>query len=310
MDTDIMWGLSVSLSVSRFIVGFLFLFVASIMDLKTRRIPNELWMIMSGFAVVLLFLELFTRGVSWEFYLIFIPIAVLLAEAFIDRPPLYKDGNINFPMIGWFALPIASLIFQIYTLHEKLFFWSLMTIPIIMAVVFGLYFFYIIYGGADAKALIVIALLVPLYPHIPYLTHMAGSELLLDLMQIFFPFTLVVMLNASLLSLSLPVSFIFKNIGKGDIRFPEMVFGYRKKVDEIQDSFAWPMEYYDDGEHVVEKLSLRPKKDPEEAIQSLKDHDVKTAWVKPKIPFIVFIFLGFVLSFIIGNPMIYIVKIF
>ncbi len=305
-----MWDISVSLSISRFIVGFLFLFVASVMDLKTRRIPNELWMIMSGFASVLLFLELFTRGVSWEFYLIFVPIAVLLAEAFIDRPPIYKDGNINFIMIPYFAVPIGTLIFQIYTLIGKMFFWSLLTIPIIMIIVFILYFFYVIYGGADAKALIVIALLVPLYPHIPYLTHMAGSEFLLDLMQIFFPFTFVVMLNPSLLSLSLPISYVIKNAVKGDVKFPEMVLEYRKKVDEIEDSFAWPMEYYDDGEHVVEKLSLRPKKDPEEAIQSLKDHDVETAWVKPKIPFIVFIFLGFVLSFIIGNPMIYIVKLF
>ena len=298
------------LSLSRFLVGFLFLFVASTMDLKTRRVPNELWMIMAGVASVLLFLELFIREVRWEFYLIFIPIAVLLAEAFVDRPPIYKDGKINFIMIGWFALPIATVIFQINILQGKMFFWSLMTIPILMVVVFVLYFFYIIYGGADAKALIVIALLVPLYPHVPYLTHMAGSELLLDLMQIFFPFTLVVMLNASLLSLALPISFIFKNISKGDMKFPEMIFGYRKKVDKIEDSFAWPMEYYDDGEHVVEKLSLRPKVDPEEAIQSLKDHGVKNAWVKPKIPFIVFIFLGFVLSFIIGNPMIYLAKLF
>ncbi|MFW5904401.1 MAG: A24 family peptidase C-terminal domain-containing protein [Thermoplasmatota archaeon] len=310
MDTDIMWDLSASLSVSRFIVGILFLFVASVMDLRTRRIPNKLWMIMSGFAAALLFIQLFTKGVRWEFYLIFVPISVLLAEAFVDRPPIFKDGSINFIMIPYIVVPITTVAFQIYILKERLFFWSMMTIPIIMLVVFILYFFYIIYGGADAKALIVIALLVPLYPHVPYLTHMAGSELLLELMQIFFPFTLVVMLNASMLSLSLPISYIIKNILRKDIKFPEMVFGYRKNVDEIEDSFVWPMEYYQEGEHMVERLSLRPKVDPEEAIQSLKDNDVEIAWVKPKIPFIVFIFLGFVLSFIIGNPMIYIVKLF
>lgn len=305
-----MWDLSASLSVSRFIVGILFLFVASVMDLRTRRIPNELWMIMSGFAAGLLFIQLFMKGVTWEFYLIFVPIGVLLAEAFVERPPIIKDRNVNFVMIPYIVVPIVTIVFQIYTLSGNLFFWSMMTIPIIMLIVFVLYYFYIIYGGADAKALIVIALLVPLYPHVPYLTHMAGSELLLDLMQIYFPFTLVVMLNASVLSLSLLISYIVRNIIRKDLKFPEMVFGYRKKVDEIEDSFVWPMEYYDEGEHVVEKLSLRPKKDPEEAIQSLKDHDVDAAWVKPKIPFIVFIFLGFVLSFVIGNPMIYIVKLF
>ncbi len=289
-------------SAARLIVGFLFLLIGSIKDLKTRRVPNELWIVMGSIAMAILFVELLYMDVSWTHFLIFIPISVLFSEAFIDRPPIYEQGRPNVLVLGWLMLPLIVFVYMLNLLAESLVFWSLAMIPAIMVFAFAMYFFYIIHGGADAKAIITLAILVPFYPSIPYITHRAVSEEVIPLMQAFFPFTLVILLNSSLIVLVFPVSYLFINLFKGDINFPLMFFGYKKKIDELEDSFVWPMQYYDGGEL---KTELFPRTRSEKKIKSLKERDVRTAWATPKIPFIVPMFVGFLISFLIGNPLMY-----
>ncbi len=284
---------------ARFIVGLLFLLIASIKDLKTRRVPNELWIVMGSIAMGILFVELLLMDVSWMHFLIFIPIGVLFSEAFIDRPPIYKEGKLNFLVLGWLMLPIIVFTYMLNVLAGSLTFWALAMIPAIMLFAFGMYFFYIIHGGADAKAIITLAVLVPFYPDLPYITHRAISQELIPLTEAFFPFTLVILLNSSLIVLVFPISYFVINLLKGDIDLPLMFFGYKKKVEDIEDSFVWPMEFYEDGEL---KTELFPRSGSEEKIESLRKKKVKTAWSTPKLPFIVPMFGGFLISFFIGNP--------
>lgn len=290
-------------SAARFIIGLLFLLVASIKDIKTRRVPNELWIVMGSIAIGILFIELLVRDVSWMHFLIFIPIGVLFSEAFIDRPPIYAEGKLNFLILGWLMLPIVVFAYMVNVLAGSLIFWSLAMVPAIMLFAFVMYFFYIIYGGADAKAIITLSILVPFYPTIPYITHSAVSNDMFRLVQAFYPFTLVILLNSSLVLLALPISYFVINLSKGDMAFPLMFFGYKKKVEDIEDSFVWPMEYYEDGEL---KTELLPRSRLEEKTESLKEKNVEIAWTTPKIPFIVPMFVGFLISFLIGNPLWYV----
>lgn len=289
-------------SAARFIVGFLFLLVASIRDLKTRKVPNELWIVMGFIAMTILFVELIFKDVSWVHFLIFIPVGVLFSEAFIDRPPIYREGKLNFLVLGWLILPLAVFVYMLNVLSDSMIFWSLAMIPAIMLFAFVMYFFYIIYGGADAKAIITLAILVPFYPTIPHLTHRIISEDKIELLQAFFPFTLVILLNSSLIVLVFPISYFFINLFKGDIDIPLMFFGYKKKVDEIEDSFVWPMQYYEENEL---KTELFPRTRSDEKIASLKEKNIRTTWATPKVPFIVPMFVGFLISFLIGNPLMY-----
>ncbi len=289
-------------SLLRLLVGSSFMFVAAAKDIKTRRVPNELWMVMSTIAGIILAVQLFLKGVGWRYYLIYVPIMSIMVEAFVERPPLYTEEEVNYYMIGWFALPFVVFGYQIYSLGGQRFFWSLATIPIVMVIAILLYFFRILYGGADAKAVIVLAMLVPFYPTIPNLTLMGSSGPLLNVMEIFFPFTLIVLLNSSLLMVFLPIAFVTINLINGDHSFPEIFFGYRKKLEEIPDSFVWPMEYYEDGEL---KTELMPRGSSDERIESLKESGKEKFWVTPKLPFIVPMAAGFVISFVIGNPVMY-----
>ncbi len=291
------------ISIARFIVGFFFLSIAAFMDVKTRRVTDKLWILMAAVAVLLLSLQLMMEGAGWRYYLIFIPISVLLSEAFMDVPELYGDKGINPMVIVWFSLPIITVIYQIHTIGNDIFFWSLFAVPVMMLFVFVLYYFAILYGGADAKAILVLAILVPFYPNIPGFTHTGLTSQQIPFMQIMFPFTLIVLLNASLIILFMLPVYLIINLKNKDRGFPQMLFGYRMNIEDISESFVWPMERYDaDGERTIK---LFPRGNTEEVIEALRRGGIKRVWVTPKIPFIVPICIGFVISFFMGNPISY-----
>jgi len=293
------------LSLVRLIIGAIFLFVASLSDLKSRRVPDELWITMGFIAMGILGAELLLiREVNWKYFLIFIPICVVFLEAFIERPPLYSEGKLNPIVLGWLTLPLLVFIYMVNVFGTDLLFWSLAMILAVMLFSFILYFFYILHGGADAKAVITLAILLPFYPDIPRLTNWAISPEVATGMEIFFPFTLIILLNASLIMLIFPVIHFFFNLYNRDIDVPKMFFGYKKKVSDVEDSFVWPMQYYEDG---ILKTELLPKSGTDERIRSLKDHGIEMVWVTPKIPFIVPIFVGFIISFLIGNPILHLI---
>jgi len=294
--------LSIDLSIIRFVICFIFLGVAVISDVRTRKVPNKLWMVMAPIAASILALDLYQRGVSWRHYLIFIPIAFLFVEALIERPPIVYKGKINPLVFGWFILPVLVIIYMIYSIRSSMLLWSLMSVIVMMCLAFVLYYFAILYGGADAKAVVVLAVLFPFYPEIRGLTHWAGDAVLLDFMEIFFPFTFVILLNAAILTLFLSLYYLTMNLKNADIGFPQMFFGYKMKVDKIEDSFVWPMEYYEDER---KRMKLFPKGLNERALESLKDRDINRAWVSPKVPFLVPMFFGFLLGYIMGNPLLH-----
>lgn len=290
------------LSVIRFIICFVFLGVAVVSDLKTRKVSNKLWLVMAPIAVVVLMMDLYLRGVDWRYYLILIPIGFLLVEALIERPPVFSKGKMNLSVLIWFLVPVITLIYMLYSIEGTMLLWSMLSILVMMGAAFVFYYFAIIYGGADAKAVVVLAVLFPFYPDIQGITSWGGDPAMLEFMEVFFPFTFVILLNAAILALILPVYYVFKNLKDGDLELPQMFFGYKHQVDEIEDSFVWPMEYYVGNKR---KIKLFPRGMTDDKLDSLKERGVEKAWVTPKIPFLVFIFLGYLMSYMIGNPTLY-----
>lgn len=225
----------VLLDTIRFIAGVLILSYASYTDIRTRRAPNILWLILGGIGAVLLLIEFF------------------LTEGFGDQ--------------------IIYLIF----------------IPIIIGIVYVFFQLRLIFGGADAKAIMAIAILVPFQPLF------YGYPLYDSIM----PFSWVIFSNSIVIFLFVPLSLFVYNLFKRNIRFPHCFLGYRTSLAKAKDKFVWPLEHIVDGH---KHFSYVPHSfESEDMYAAFEDAGYKHIWVTPKVPFMIPLLIGFFCSFLIGD---------
>ncbi len=223
------------LDIARLVVGTTILSYASYTDIKTRRASNMLWVIMGSVGAILLVIQYLTVPAAFDniFYLIFIPIMIVLMYIF----------------------------FQLR----------------------------LIFGGADAKAIMALAILVPLEP----------SIFEFPLLSSFMPFSWVILSNSVLLFLLIPVSLLIFNIARRNIEFPYCLLGYKLSVEKAKERFVWPLEKIVDGKR---KFSYMPKEfDVEDDLETFEKNGIMEIWVTPKIPFMIPLLAGFLCSFILGD---------
>lgn len=172
-------------------------------------------------------------------------------------------------------------------------------IPIIMAVAYGLWYFYLIAGGADAKALMMLAVLLPF----PIDVALGQRVFPIWAPVIAYPPTVVVFANSLLVFLAFPVAYFLLNALRGDLRFPLMFLGYRTSLERAEQGFVWVAERvaHDDS---VETLLFASKLDPEAQaanLERLRAIGRDRVWVTPKIPYMVPLLGGFVAAFFLGD---------
>ncbi len=290
-----------SIGIVRVIIGVVFLCYASYSDLKTRKVKNEVWLVMGFVGIIILIIQMLYNGIAWEYYLIFIPVGILFSSMFFDQEPLYdsEEKKFNIKIFGLYVLAIIALLYQFSTLYNETLFYQLLTIPALIVFFFLLYQVGAIHGGADAKALMTLAILTPFYPNIlDFPLIQFSSERVAEAMEIFFPFAFLVLMNSVLFVVWAFLAFFIFNAARRDFGFPEMILGYRMDITEVEKKFVWPMERMVDDERV---MVLFPKKNDENSLKKLKGASVSRIWVTPKIPFIVFLTAGFIISVFLGN---------
>lgn len=274
---------------------------ASYNDLKSRTVKNIVWVVMGGIGALLLLFQLLLDGKPTEYYLIFIPIGVFFGAALIEHDPLvdFEKRTINVKVLALYALALMVLFYQIYSYRGDLYLLRLLGIPTLIIFFHLLYQSYVIQGGADAKALMAIAILTPVYPRIYNLPLIEiGSEKMMEVLEVSFPFALLVLMNSVLFIVWIFLAFFIYNCVKGDSKFPEALLGYRMGIDEVASKHVWLMEKVVDGNRV---LVLFPKRSSKEELEALKRMGAKKVWVTPKIPFMVPLTFGFAISIIFGN---------
>lgn len=156
----------------------------------------------------------------------------------------------------------------------------------------------VLYGGADAKALMVAGLLVPI-DAVPLLALPASAASILAL----YPFTISLLMDAAIFSAGVPVYLALLNAARGEFEFPRAFVGYRLDVAELGKRFVWlkdPTFGSDPEEEAVETSeddrALRARQQAE-----LEARGVRRVWVTPQLPFIVFLAAGTVAALLAGN---------
>jgi len=113
----------------------------------------------------------------------------------------------------------------------------LIGIPLMFGIAYLLFRVGVIFGGADAKALMSLSILVPFWPKIGNLFPLWASIL---------PFPWVIFSNSIFLFLFIPFILIVINAFKKNLEFPYYLVGYKMSIDRARKSFVWPLERVDD----------------------------------------------------------------
>jgi len=173
----------------------------------------------------------------------------------------------------------------------------LIFIPIMIGLVYLLFQMRLIFGGADAKALMAIAILTPFQPIIENLPFYKGSVM---------PFSWTIFSNSIIIFLFVPLSLLFFNIAKRNIKFPYVLLGYKMSVEKAKEKFVWPLEKLVDGKR---KFMYMPKDfDVDEELEEFEKNGIKEIWVTPKIPFMIPLLGGLICSFVIGDILFYLIN--
>jgi preflagellin peptidase FlaK len=125
-------------------------------------------------------------------------------------------------------------------------------------------------------------------------------------LQLLFPFSLSVLINAAIITALLPIVFIIVSAVRGPLKFPEALFGYPMPLDEVESGQVWLMYEAEEGSDKITR-QVWPRRSPAadeartRALELLRQQGEERVYVSPKIPFMVPMFVGLILTVIIGN---------
>ena len=239
------------------VVGSLILLYACYSDLKSRRVANEVWLLMIAVGIPIAIYNVYLSGM---------PFLIRFGFSFL------------------FTFLLAYL------------------------------FFYLgLFGGADAKALIGIAILIPMNP--------LNASLLVDPL----PFAITTLFNAAIISLIVPPALFLYNLRHlRSKRLSENLnlafIGYTVRIDALAEAthkHLRALHVYEGGDEEAESGTVKRKfvfggRDlDEDMVEQLKtyraqgtiDEDV---WVTPELPYMLFITAGFFIALFYGNLILFI----
>ena len=173
----------------------------------------------------------------------------------------------------------------------------------------------LIHGGADAKALMWVAILVPNWSTMPVVLDYS-SEVTLRL-----PPAISLLMWGGISFLLIPIFLIVKNIINGNVKSVSdlRMFWHSTvmPIDKVQDSHVWfltSMNEMPNGELKTYHKTRAPRRTPSDEqlalqIEELKSNNVEQVWVSYKLPLLVFLFPVILPMAIFGDIIVIILQI-
>lgn len=290
------------LDLVRLLLGASLLSLAAVRDWRTRRVPDAPWILLAAAGLLLLGWELGSATAASAAYLVLLPSGLLLLDVFWDRGEGFFARVSSFVLYGAAALGVVAVV-AVYPgfagpVQDRV----VGGLGVLTVVVLGYLFYYLglLKGGADAKAFMAVGMLVPGYPVLDPFPLLRLEPVLLAPFNLLFPFALATVLTTTLLLLALPVAFLARNLRAGDLRWPQALLGYRLPVGALS-PFVWLLE---EPAGAGVRYRVVPRREPDEVdLEVFRDLGRDRVWVTPQIPFLVPFAVGFVLTFLVGNPL-------
>ena len=288
---------------TRLAAGTAFLVIAAASDIRTRRVRNPLWIGLGTVGLIILAVELFVESAPWPTWSLAGSAALLFYGVFFGRPLFDEDGfHLRPGRIGLFLAAAAMWITPLGfagIVSSSVPIVELASMPVMVVLYEVMLRARLLTGGADAKGLMALTLLVPTYPNASPFPVYTADPRVQPAFQALFPSSFVVLVDAAALQLAVPVGLFLYNLTRGDVGIQSFL-GYRAPLDPLPKHVRLMERITDRGEHVV---VLRPKRDsdPIPEILKLRSAGIRRAWVTPWVPFMVPLLGGFLLAFFAGN---------
>lgn len=291
---------------ARLAVGAAFLAVAAASDLRTRHVRDPLWIGLGTLGLGLLGVQLALGSADLARYALLAAAALWFYAIFFGRPLFEEDGfharPVRLVVLGLGFVLVAASAWRALVLggSEANAYGQLVSVPLLVLIYQGFYQVGLVHGGADAKGLIALTLLVPTYPDAAPFPWIAVDPRVAGSIRPFFPFSFVAFVNAAILFLAVPLAYLSVNAARGHLELPQALFGTKVALDRRSDH-VWLMEKMNArGEHV---LVLFPRRgvDQEAEAAKLRAAGRTEAWVAHQVPFMVPLLAGFLLAFLAGN---------
>jgi len=167
-----------------------------------------------------------------------------------------------------------------------------------------------LHGGADAKALMWVALLLPNWSTVPLTFSSATSDALFAL-----PPTFSLLMWGGLSFLLIPIILLLLNLFRGHVgKFSDLLLAWhasqlpRSKVMEKHVWLLTTLIEKPDGSVEVYHRKRAPRKTPTDeqlraALLELEEAGVEQVWVSQKLPLLVFLFPAIIPMILLGDPM-------
>jgi preflagellin peptidase FlaK len=286
----------------RLVIGIVILGYASVKDMRERKVPNAPWIVLAVTALILLPVQVVADGESLSYLLIMVPILAIFADVYWDG----KEGSAvaRYGPAAKYSIGIIALVALGYTWGTNSYFQHLLAVPVMMLFIVAMYLTDLIRGGADAKALLSLAVLFPIYPVLGGFPLFQGGT---PAVQLLFPFVFVILIYASIANSLLFIYFLLRNVASGDLKLPQALLGFKLDHSKITGRHVWLMERIEDGEHVV-YVRPRHEENLEKEVDLLVASGHTRLWVTPMTPLVLLMWASLIFSSIFGNLIFWLVS--
>lgn len=307
--------------------------LASLTDIKTREVPNELWYALGAGALALMAMD-FAGAFGASAWVLAIPVGLLFVVAVTggeilsvfpegEEPPEdfeptpAQRRTLRIDMVLTALLVGAAL--AIFVLAGSLDLGRRVGVlegpqaqaystSVMFGLSIGLYMASLLAGGGDAKALILLSCLFPRAPVLAGLPLVSPSPLSLALL----PYSLALFFNAGLLLILLRVPLsLALSARRGEVKLPQSLFGHPKSVAEVNLEREWVMGRLVEGAFVETRMvthGAHSDTEQAKALAFLKEHGIEKVFVTSKLPFMVYLLVGFAVALLVTSPLYFVAR--
>lgn len=283
---------------------------AAVADLRTREVSDRLWQLL-GLLGLALGAALFAPEGSVPLIL-WVLVGVLTLEHLVPwdelLPPSWGNQADRMELVAYAAVTaIVGIAVGKYGLGDSAV--PVAVIAVLATVLLSRALFELgaLYGGADAKALMIAGLLLPLFPH-PLLASTAVLTMALSAI----PYSISLLTNAALLSLAVPLYLGILNLRRGEFSFPRGFTGFSLPVADLPGRFVWVRDPAVETDPTAEEVETSAEDEQlrRTTARKLKERGIARVWVSPQLPFLVLMALGALAAILAGNLILDLIALF